>query len=341
MPTVSPLFIDKISLTIALDNHEARERISDWFIHRPPPDIRGFQISATRGGRFYWHSREIVFNADTRCKLLVEFDQRNGNRNRIDRIVEDYDGDSEGEPDIDTHAVTDSRRPMRLEFNPARLQEVPEYQSAFVAIMRDWFGDALESELSNANITRIDLATDIQGININRLIAARADTTVMSTAYGRDGLNQTIYLGGKNTDLRFVIYDKRQQERGIVQAGQVERTRIEARIKQRLTFDSLRAYRNPFERLTIQEMRRLEILGCRGNSPHYRDWFLDSCKQRGGEAALNLIRNYRTRQAWHNKVEPRDAPTWWNPETLWAGLEDAITRMELWPTQRRVRRSRR
>jgi hypothetical protein len=334
MPTVSPLFIDKIALTIALDSEEARGRIHEWFLS-DRHDIQGYQASWTRGGRFYGYSKEIVFNPETRCKLLAEFDRRAG----VARILDEYDGDSEGEPDIDIYAVSDSRRPFRIEWNPAQLQAVPEYQSAFVAIMRGWFGDALESEMANANITRIDLATDIRGVNINRIIAARADTTVMSAGYGRDGLIQTMYLGGKNTDLRFAIYDKRAQQRGVVGAGQQDCTRIEARIKQRLTLDSLPDYQNPFERLTVREIRRLEV-GHEGNSPHQWDWFVDSCKQRGGEAALNLIRNSRTRQTWHNKVVEYDAPTWWNPETLWHGLGEAISRMELWPTGRRIRRYR-
>ncbi|MER2537776.1 MAG: hypothetical protein ABTQ26_00910, partial [Azonexus sp.] len=334
MPTVSPLFIDKIALTVALENEEARDRIHEWF-NSDPHEVLGFQVSATRGGRFYWYSKEIVFNAETHCKLLAEYDTRAG----AARILDDYDGDGESEPDIDIYAVTDSRRPFRIEWNPAQLLEVPEYQAAFVAIMQEWFGDALESEISNANITRIDLATDIWGININDIIAARADTTVISSGYGRDGLIQTIYLGGKNTDLRFVLYDKRQQLRGIVRAGQQARTRIEARIKQRLTFESLRTYQNPFERLTLREVSEL-IFGYRGNSPHHWDWFVDSCRQRGGEAALDLIRNSRTRRAWHNKVAMRDAPTWWDAQALWRGLREAIDQMGILPPRRRIRRSR-
>ena len=255
MPIASPLFIDKIALTIALDNEDARDRIHEWF-HSDPHDIHGFSVAATRGGRFYGYSKEIVFNAETRCKLLAEYGPRGGAR----QIINAFDGDTEAEPDIDIEAVTDSRRPLRLEWNPAQLLAVPEYQAAFVAIMRDWFGEALQSELSNANITRIDLATDIDHININDLVIARSDTTVTSSTYGRDGLIQTIYLGGKNTDLRFAIYDKRAQQGSmVVDNGQLERTRIEARIKQRLTLDSLRTYDNPFARLTIREARHLEI----------------------------------------------------------------------------------
>ena len=59
------------------------------------------------------------------------------------------------------------------------------------------------------------------------------------------------------------------------------------------------------------------------------------------QKALGDIRNPRTRRAWRNKVAEREAPTWWNPQSLWdEGIEDAISRIELWPTRRRVRRFR-
>lgn len=334
MPSATPLFIDKIALTIALNDEAARDRIHEWFMgeHR---DIHGYQVSATRGGRFYWFSKEIVFNPETHCKLLVEYDPRAG----TPRLLEEYEGDGESEPDIDLAAVTDSRRPFRLEWNPAQLLAAPEYQAVFLAIMQEWFGDALDTEIANANITRIDIATDIRGLNIDRIIATRLDTSVMSTGYGRDGLTQTVYLGGKNTDLRFVIYDKRAQQRGRVTERQRALTRIEARIKQRLTFDTLLAYPNPFQRLTLSEIRQLEVRQP-GNSSHQWDWFVDSCKQRGGEAALNLIQNSRTRRNWFNKVVHREPPTWWQPDTLWEGLRNAIDQIGIFSRPRRSRRSR-
>jgi hypothetical protein len=202
--------------------------------------------------------------------------------------------------------------------------------------MRFWFGDALADEIAGANVTRIDLATDIQGLNINQITSARNDTTVMSARYRRDGAIQTHYLGSKNTDLRIVIYDKREQRRGRVRGGPHELTRIEARIKTASNFDALRRYPNPFLKLTIRELRHLEFGS--HNSPHVWDWFIDSCRQRGAEAALNLIRDSRTRRAWYNKFATSEAPSWWQPDDLWSGLNEAIRRLGLFPPRRRIRR---
>jgi len=209
-------------------------------------------------------------------------------------------------------------------------------------MMRQWFGAALSEEMCNANITRIDLATDVWGLQINRLVARRSDTTVNSTNYGRDGSIQTLYLGAKNSGKRFVIYDKREQQRGRVIAGRYDRpcTRIEVRLKQGLSLGELRAYANPFNGLAIRETESLEVNGHQ-NSLHYWEWMVAASKQDGLEATLNRIRNARTRGAWKRKVLQRESPNWWHPDELWGGLRHAIDALDLFPPERHIRRSRR
>jgi Ni,Fe-hydrogenase III component G len=70
MPTCSPLFVDKIALTIALDDETARDNISNWF-HDDSPRLQGYEVSRTRGGRFYWYSKKIIFDDDRECSVLV------------------------------------------------------------------------------------------------------------------------------------------------------------------------------------------------------------------------------------------------------------------------------
>lgn len=327
MPTASALFIDKIALTIALDDPAASDRISEWFHPSAIRTIYGYPVLRTRGGRFYSQSREIVFDAEAPCKLLAEYFPRENRRRRIREIVRNNEGHAELMPDIE---IEDARRPLRLEWNPSQMLAVPEHQQAFLDIMRYWFGEALEAEIANATITRIDLATDINHLKIGDLVISRNDTTVTSTTYSRRGRIQTIYLGNKNTNLRFAIYDKAAQ-----QGGSIERTRIEARIKKRLTFDSIFDYSNPFARLAIREAINLEIRAP-GNSEFVWDWLIDSFRQRGGEAALNLVRNSRTRAKWRNKIAVQETPRWWDPQALWDdGLLEAIRRMGLHPRRRR------
>jgi hypothetical protein len=221
------------------------------------------------------------------------------------------------------------------------LREVPEHYEAFLGIMREWFRDALSSEMYSANITRIDLATDVRNLNINHIIACRNDNTMISTTYGRDGSIGTLYLGGKNSDVRFVIYDKRAQLRGRVIANRFDPalTRIEVRLKVGLSLNELRSYPNPFQSLEIREIESLEVNGQR-SMPHYWDWFIAATKQDGLEATLNRIKNPKTRRVWTDRVLQRTEPNWWQPNDLWAGIRHAINEVGIFPAERHIRRTR-
>lgn len=337
MPTCTPLFVDKLAMTIAMDDEGTRDRISHWLLS-DDTHFHGFEVTRTRGGRFYSLSKKIIFNADRKGTVLVEYESRRSipRSTNASAVV-----DAEAELDLDFRAHSDGRRPLRIEFNPATLREVPEHYETFQRIMREWFGNALSSEMYSANITRIDLATDVRNLNINRIIACRNDSTVISTTYGRDGSIGTHYLGGKNSDVRFVIYDKRAQLRGRVIANRFDRalTRIEVRLKVGLSLNDLRSYPNPFQSLEIREIESLEVNGQR-SMPHYWDWFVAATKQDGLEATLNRIKNPKTRRVWMDRVLQRTAPNWWQPNELWAGIRHAINEVGIFPAERHIRRTR-
>ena len=195
----------------------------------------------------------------------------------------------------------------------------------------------MEEEFLSARITRIDLATDIRQLPIEQIAVARQDNTVSSAIYyGRDGRPQTIYLGAKDSDVRFAIYDKRAQSRGRVRSLAFARTRIEARIKERLDFPALLRHQNPFSQLLIREYVAM-VIGDRQNADYHWEWFLDSCKTRGLENALSLAPG-RSRYNWSQRVASREPPTWWNPNEIWEGLRPAIERLELFDIGRLGRR---
>ena len=325
MPQTSELLIDKIALTIDFPNESVERIFEDWFNYTETASE--YPIVNTRGSGLYSRAKEIVF--DTDCKLLVEYHSRG-----LRYAARTTATGANIERDIDVTAAQD-RRPIRLEFNPSKLNEVPPYKSAFIRLLNEWFGDHRASTFSEANITRIDFAVDVWGQRIDSLCVARADTTVASCSYSKDGRIQTQYLGSPNSALRFAVYDKQAQSG----CGTV-RTRIEARLKQRLTFDALRFIRNPFELILIREAQQLLIESDR-NSQHIKRWFLSSCLTQGLQATLAQIRNPKTRSSWRNQLVLLDDPEWWSPGDLWAdGLPSAIAKLELWPSPNRRRRFR-
>lgn len=327
MPHRSPLFVDKISLTLAVSDTGARGRISEAILHQDR--VGGVAFRRTHRDGHYRHSKELVFDND--CKVLVQYSPS--------RRPPGQEGNAGPESDQVIQAIRDRRRIMRLEWNPSTLTAVPAYRSAFLEILRGWFGDSLAHEMWAARITRIDFAIDVRGLNINRIAVARNDTTVKSSLYlGRNGQTESNYLGSiKDSDLLYLLYDKRTERRGRVRGGPFERTRIEVRIGQGVSVPDLFALENPFAKLTIREFRELEI--CSGANGRYQwDWFIDSCKLRGLEGALNLISNARTRQMWRNRVVELESPDWWRPEEIWGGLRDAIEQIGVFERPSRIRR---
>jgi len=99
--TCSPLFIDKIAMTIALDDETASDEISNWIVE-DSDSFLGYRVSRTRGGRFYWYSKKIVFDEDRECSVLVELDRRTG---VVERLEVQHGEDAESEPDIDICAI--------------------------------------------------------------------------------------------------------------------------------------------------------------------------------------------------------------------------------------------
>jgi hypothetical protein len=315
MPSCSPLFIDKLAVTLEVRDETVRDFLEDMLQHQD--HLGGYALLSE--GRVPYFRLAKTLQLSDKCKVLFQciptsFRQRRNSRD-----------DPESSPDTDVEPVR-QRRFLRMEWNPSIIEETPALRSDFLGILRNIFGDTMEEEFLSARITRIDLATDVRQLPIEQIAVARQDNTVSSAIYyGRDGRPQTIYLGAKDSDLRFAIYDKRAQSGGRVRSLAFARTRIEARIKARLDFSTLLHYQNPFSQLLIREYVAM-VIGDRTNAQYQWEWFLDSCKARGLEAALSLVPG-RSRYNWSQRVTSREPPNWWNPDELWEGLGLAIERL--------------
>ena len=206
MPVCSPLFIDKLAVTLEVRDETVRDAFEDMLQHQ---DHLGDYALLSEGRAPYFRLAKTLQLSD-KCKILFQcmptsFRQRHGSSE-----------DPEASPDIDVEPVR-QRRFLRMEWNPSILEENPALRSDFFDILHNIFGDTMEEEFLSARITRIDLATDVRQLPIEKIAVARQDNTVSSAIYyGRDGRPQTIYLGAKESDLRFTIYDKRAQSGGRV-----------------------------------------------------------------------------------------------------------------------------
>ena len=136
-----------------------------------------------------------------------------------------------------------STRGLRLEFNPANLCRRGR------AFVRRIVGALRRKE--RVRISRVDIAVDVSvPMGWFQIIGSR---TRKVTTVGTGQQLESLYLGAKNANLHFAIYDKRQErhDKANVAVGE-PLTRIEARFKNRSwTAEQIRDIPDPFERLRI------------------------------------------------------------------------------------------
>lgn len=209
-----------------------------------------------------------------------------------------------------------------------------------------------EYSLDSLRITRLDVAIDILDAYIHRLLATvprhpqtRPRLQKSCLYCSPTGTTQTLYIGDKNSELHYCIYDKNRNQH--LPRGHEEPivTRFEARIKHTLYPSQLAALQNPLAGLDVIDFPRLEDSAAQDE---LAPWFLDSCRHRGLHAALRLCRNSRERIRYRRLIHEAGTAAWWNPEESWnVGWVDAVNPIlrvfheEEVSTMRRRRRRRR
>lgn len=181
---------------------------------------------------------------------------------------------------------------------------------------------AYEKLYKSAPITRIDLAADITGHHYRELIPHRpkvhkSELWSSSTKVGG------IYLGGKNSKLRFCIYDRKKKMAR--KLGEIVKhknlTRIEARVRGTgLTAEALTyAMPNPFESLQIALLKKAQKI-----DPHLLWWqkFLEQAVLHGSAAALSGLSDKLKTDARMRLTQAK--AHWWNPSALWAGRDKSL-----------------
>lgn len=314
----TPLFIDKISITSHIDralrNHvlmaceamEVNERLSRrlW----PSELLKNYQRAYTMslgGGE----------------ELAIQLDPRRDSR--------------------DQKTGTSRHRFLRLEWTPHYV--TAGCPSAFLPL-HEFLVDAipcfeLGAFLETMNITRIDISFDVRGVHVNGLEISALLRRNFTGHYvnGPHGLRNAVYLGQPTSDQYLLVYDKNLEEKKR-QNGSIgewplnqmrrgkpvprSRTRFELRLRDVGSLGRLFGMSNPFDRYEVREFFNVE----RAMRGHVMEWFLDSCRVRGVQAALSRVEDPRQRARYAQAVRETRPPAWWNTDQLWGELAEAVQR---------------
>jgi hypothetical protein len=243
---------------------------------------------------------------------------------------------------------------LRVDLNPARL--LPRDMKALHAFLRYLLLERHKEILAKAKVTRIDVALDVDHVRVDDLMVftrSGVQSGVWGKLFARDGAMtrfyiQTKVLGSVNSDQQFKVYDRaaKMADTG-GDAIEHDRTRIEVQLTPRVRIDGkrsadkterpgppvrvgaylneLRSLPNPFASLTVA------VAPSNPEGDTLFRLFLDSCRQRGEEAALKLITDSRLQREYRLRLSRR-SPDWWDPVACWKPLERLVRETDLFPS---------
>ncbi|MCH7510272.1 MAG: replication initiation factor domain-containing protein [Proteobacteria bacterium] len=205
---------------------------------------------------------------------------------------------------------------FRCEFNPT-VVEPAIIRAVFDAVLPKGY----EHLMWVGKCTRIDLTTDIYGVDVDDLLIWSKNARV-SRVFCRNGKVETLYLGSKLSPIGYAIYDKNaeQLKKGSSKDMNGPRTRIEVRVKTAISTSSLGALANPFSKLNVACYKSFTGMD------EMSAMFLDSCRYRGAHAALKQL-NKKKRERFEFLLRTHKSP-WWDPYLIWQQYPTVVEQLQ-------------
>ena len=208
--------------------------------------------------------------------------------------------------DADNHAFG------RFEFNPWKLGE--QGLTEFASNTECLFYDGYEFIQEHAKVTRVDVAIDLHGIEVEDVqmtLAHKAN----SQKYSFDGETQTIYAGSSKGQ-QFKAYNKLSQ---LKLTSDLPVTRLEYKLTPQIPLHKLHTLSNPFKNVQIGNPPAKAPIGV-------EKWLWrtirDSIAQRGTTAALNGLPP-ELRQQVRDTLK-KQSVKWWNSDEVWKQWPKAV-----------------
>lgn len=264
--------------------------------------------------------------------------QPNKHGSRYNKNYKIYDGDQYlGFLSAEPLKKTD--RFLRLDFNPSKI--LRSGCKIVAQAIRSIIGVNATEVINRANITRLDIAVDLHGIEINKLLYF-SSRPIDSCTFGKIFKHgkeiqyhqrmETQCIGSTDSDHNFVVYDKRAERiaksKGKDDPGH-EIVRVELRIKPRqakgpssnikcsVQFDNIESFGNLFKKLGITEIP----------TPSKDDGqfalFVYAAQHVGTHTALALVKCSRKRGEYRKRLLGQ-AASCWKPDEYWARAIDAV-----------------
>lgn len=204
---------------------------------------------------------------------------------------------------------------LKFEFNPAALGKdgVEKFKDAVAEI---FLGNLTYDDLlATANISRLDIAVDVVNLGMDRLLIEPKIDGKTHAYFGLSGVLETAYLGTKpksNSPLK--VYNKTQEELDTKKPPKVpgaEVVRIERTVFTKLKLATLHKLKNHLKGLDVF----VPTVSICPEGQHHWLMFLDSCKFRGVQGALEQI-PVELRDDYEDALETGKNSIW-KPDKIW------------------------
>ena len=192
---------------------------------------------------------------------------------------------------------------IRVEFNPARFNT--ESMVALNNLLISIFGIRVAKRIFfKCKVTRLDIAYDSDKFNVNEVLIYVSNLLNTRQYCGKDGKIETASVGSKYSKFKVTHYDKGKEDKSGNYDGL---TRLEISIKPRVSLHELIDLKCPY--------KRIKIFCTDIEHAKFSPFFLDSCRQRGVNSALKLLkpnerRNYSRWLKKHDISEQFHSVLW-------------------------------
>lgn len=310
IPKISPLFIDKISITIGVaaqyrklvsENCSALAKNFGSYIKTNDPTYN------------YTVSIQLQDHLGNDSPLLIQWHPREA----VDP----------------TTAKVPTAKYLRLEWNPAKLSaDIIKSTLNLNKILPEGF----DSLLHKGTITRVDLAVDIDYIQPGKLLFYYPGIQCSRNRL-KSGKIQTAYLGTKDSEKMFVIYDKKAElikknknkkllYKYPVPKSDMTRVELQLRPEVQMSFKELLSIKNPFALFELIASKK-PTPGKKAlyvaSSDEYR-LFQRVCIWEGVNQALFLISDKDKKKIYRSQIMSEGLNSFWNPDSVWQGLPYAL-----------------
>lgn len=296
-PTVSSLFIDKLTLTYSPDDtYDDRARIS--LIDYVKDSLREMQSSPDHNVRYFG---------------------RDSNRGYLHNWLVHLSANQSKQLRISTAPFYADAAALRLEFNP-RHYPTSAMRSLW-QFLEELLLDSFDLFLREAAVTRMDLAVDVMPLTPHSIIVSADGLRRGDIRTGDFGEVQSFKLGSNGSNRSYCIYDKDPEDNSRISRTPLT-TRVEVRLRGLGKIRDLRSIDNPFQQLHVYGS--LDPTGMRERFTTKQKLFVIAANSLGLQPALQILGRTETRRRYIEWLDQELAVGWFDSESIWSGYPAAL-----------------